>query len=345
MDKNLGAAFMSTLLVIVLYAIYKYIKNFKAKQIEKDIVQALNIKSVDYKDFSTIVKNLKSLRDTNVLSESEFKNKIDTINIEILEERLIETEEYLRLKTLFNDGIFNKEEFDIKVKIIRDKIENEVDKITACQNEKLVIKPEQTNLKQENSNSRLINILLTLFVLTLISISLIISQVKEPESEINYDSPAVVEDTVVYNYQNSNNDYKEPIKNIKYVYIIFDIEKPVLKVSVFEKISSLSTNLHSSPQDIYSTELVKISFISDILEIEDYSEDNKNRILDLTEAKLYDRLRNFDSDYNFDIISKCKDETQRNELQEAKSKIVERNIYEFDTYSEASISKRNFNLK
>ena len=56
---------------------------------------------------------------------------------------------------------------------------------------------------------------------------------------------------------------------------------------------------------------------------------------------MYEKLSIYDSNYNSDIIVNCKDDREKEKLKDAKSKIIDRNIYEFDTYSEASISKRN----
>lgn len=124
MDKNLGAAFMSTLLIIVVFAIYKFIKNFKTTQAGKLIAKAEKAQTIKTIDLNTKTENLKSLRDSNILSESEYKIKIDKINEEKLDNLVTKTDEYLRLKTLYNDGVFTKEEFESKVKIIRFKIEN-----------------------------------------------------------------------------------------------------------------------------------------------------------------------------------------------------------------------------
>lgn len=130
MDKNTGATIMSTLLIIAVFAIYKYIKNFKTAQSRKVVVKVEKEQIAKIKDFSTKAENLKSLRDSNVLSESEYKNKIDKINEEKLDDLVTKTDEYLRLKTLYNDGVFTKEEFESKVKIIRNKIENtDVDEV------------------------------------------------------------------------------------------------------------------------------------------------------------------------------------------------------------------------
>jgi hypothetical protein len=50
MDKNMGAAFMSTLLIIAVFAIYRYIKNFKTTQAEKVIVKAEKAQTIKNKE-------------------------------------------------------------------------------------------------------------------------------------------------------------------------------------------------------------------------------------------------------------------------------------------------------
>ena len=125
MDKNMGAAFMSTLLIIAVFAIYKYLKNFKNNQSEKTTAKVKNEHAIKTKDFSTQAENLKSLRDSDVLSESEYNNKIEKINEDKLEYLVTKTDEYLNLKALYNSGVFTRDEFEIKfdkLKILHKKV-------------------------------------------------------------------------------------------------------------------------------------------------------------------------------------------------------------------------------
>ncbi|NGY38969.1 WG repeat-containing protein [Flavobacterium sp. XN-5] len=122
MSKDIGAAFMSTLLIIVVFAIYKYIKNYKANEAKKVLIKVANVEDNKTKNFNTKAENLKNLRDSHVLSEPEYQDKITKINDEELEQRVKRTEEYTSLKTLYSDGVFDKEEFESKVKIIRNQL-------------------------------------------------------------------------------------------------------------------------------------------------------------------------------------------------------------------------------
>lgn len=122
MDKNMGAAFMSTLLMIVVFAIYKYIKNYKVDEAKKVLIKVGDEENNKTKNFNTKAENLKSLRDSHVLSESEYQDKITKINDEQLEERVKRTEDYTSLKTLYTDGVFDKDEFENKVKIVKHKL-------------------------------------------------------------------------------------------------------------------------------------------------------------------------------------------------------------------------------
>ena len=122
MDKDTGAAVISTLLVIALFSVYKYIKNYKANEAQKVLIKVRDVENNQTKDFDTKAENLKSLRDSHVLSESEYKNKIDKINEEQLDNQRTKSEEYIRLKALYTDGVFNKEEFESKVKTIKNKL-------------------------------------------------------------------------------------------------------------------------------------------------------------------------------------------------------------------------------
>ncbi|MDG4950479.1 DUF4339 domain-containing protein [Weeksellaceae bacterium KMM 9724] len=126
-----------------------------------------------------------------------------------------------------------------------------------------------------------------------------------------------------YNYDDIN---YEPVKNFKYVYIVFDVSIPKeLGYNEGMYDSSLGINIKGTYYPIYEDS----QLISDVLEIEDYSEDLKHRLFDSFESQNiepsgFPSLRASNSQGIF----------------EYRAKVLQRNIYVFDSYSEASKHRR-----
>ena len=64
-------------------------------------------------------------------------------------------------------------------------------------------------------------------------------------------------------------------------------------------------------------------------------------MLDQTESEMKVKLSSYDSNYSLQVWRNCNDEYKKEELLKEKSKIVKREAFDFDTYSEASLSKRD----
>ena len=94
-------------------------------------------------------------------------------------------------------------------------------------------------------------------------------------------------------------------------------------------------------EDSYYTTYKKVHYISEIEEIKDYSIDNENRILDNFEKTINNKLSAEDYNYEMKLMIDCKDENRETELKKNKSKITFRQVLSFDTYSAASINRRN----
>lgn len=71
------------------------------------------------------IENLKHLRDQNILTKEEFDFKVKTINIAKEERLLKQTVEYKKLQELFDNGILSQAEFKDKVEILKSKIAKE----------------------------------------------------------------------------------------------------------------------------------------------------------------------------------------------------------------------------
>ncbi len=64
------------------------------------------------------ISSLTQLKEKGILTEEEYKNKVNKIEVEKNEQNLKNTIEYKQLTNLFNLGILTKEEFDNKVELL-----------------------------------------------------------------------------------------------------------------------------------------------------------------------------------------------------------------------------------
>ena len=100
---------------------------------------------------------------------------------------------------------------------------------------------------------------------------------------------------------------------------------------------------------IFAIEWNKMVYTSKVISIENYTEDEKYKLLDEVEASL--RQSEF-SIAEFNLVSKMprshigdlnKYDRKRNELSKVKCKIVKRDCFVFDTYKNASIERNKYN--
>ena len=102
----------------------------------------------------------------------------------------------------------------------------------------------------------------------------------------------------------------------------------------------MNTGKTTSFPTIYSTIWEEHVYSTDIIEIENYNEDERYRLLDQTENK---RRANFsfqDTHYQISLDTEYKDSNKRIKLKENKSQITNSQVYVFDSYAEASQHKR-----
>ena len=65
--------------------------------------------------------------------------------------------------------------------------------------------------------------------------------------------------------------------------------------------------------------------------------------MDGAKNKMYSKLAIDDSVFSSNLWIKCKDDAKREEFQKISSEIIDTQIYDFDSYSEASRDKENRN--
>lgn len=181
----------------------------------------------------------------------------------------------------------------------------------------------------------------TYIILGVIIIGLIVFSFFNHSDNTNIFAPAET------NYENSSLT-PHPEQNptspqiIKYTYAVIEVENPELQITKGYYKAQPTMFESDYVEDSYYATYRKTTYMSDIIEIKDYTEDNKNRVLDNFEKEI--KLKLSDADYNYEmkLLIDCKDESKREELKQDKSKINFGQIFTFDTYSDASISKRNY---
>lgn len=71
------------------------------------------------KKLDSTISNLAELKEKGILTEDEYKTKVDKIEVEKTEQNLKNSLEYRQLKSLFDGGILTKEEFESKIQLLQ----------------------------------------------------------------------------------------------------------------------------------------------------------------------------------------------------------------------------------
>lgn len=132
-----------------------------------------------------------------------------------------------------------------------------------------------------------------------------------------------------------------PAKNKKFVYTIFETEVPKLKVTRLMEGYRDINGIYNKPLITYDVEWTKYNYTSEILEFDDYTDDDKYRMLDGTEKNLKMDLSSKSMSFYVSVQNECKDEKTRERFENIEAKIKTRDILAFDSYMDASISKRS----
>ena len=72
----------------------------------------------DLRTSNNSIKNLIDLKNKGIISENEFKQKVEKLEADNIDIKIKQSDEYKRLKSLFDTGIFTEEEFNDKIKIL-----------------------------------------------------------------------------------------------------------------------------------------------------------------------------------------------------------------------------------
>lgn len=140
-----------------------------------------------------------------------------------------------------------------------------------------------------------------------------------------------------------NIDYKIK-KKPKYIFVVFYVEEPKLKTEKqFTRENQGPYDLEIKYKDYYYVEFEKTTYKSEIQESLNYNEDIKFKILDDLERQLNLRLILVNLGFHDSLLIKCKDEDVKESYRETECRITDRQIFTYDSYSEASQARQKFN--
>lgn len=168
---------------------------------------------------------------------------------------------------------------------------------------------------------------------------------KKANSEFEVES-AIESPTTSDENNNLENNVVSKNNLKKFVYVLIKIKTPKLDMYEFEGVYTVDENINRHEEiparTIYSTKWEESVYSSDIIEIENYNEDEKYRMLDKAEnnLSLQYKLDSSNMNYRLEIDTRCKDDSERDKLKENQSQITNSEVYVFDSYAEASQHKR-----
>lgn len=293
-----------------------------------------------------IKDNLKDLRESGLLTQSEYYQKIQDINNKGLNSEILNSDEYLKLKQLFDSNILSENEFNEKVKLLL-----EIKNVKSIEQ-----KPQEFHIHDSVENDRTVDkgneweekswIYVVLSLIFLMSLSLInwnevTGEIdnyldKNNEQIVNEPSITTTPAVAIENDVDIINSYQR-----KFVYIVITAKEP--KLIHYNGYYIDPPSGVGSGKYIEDTDYVKydtITYSTEIKEISDYNEDKKNMLLDKTEDEVSQKI-NMSSNFQMDLFTKCHDANTRDKLKEENPpKIIDRQIYEFDNYTDASLNKQ-----
>lgn len=316
------------ILIILIYNNYK-----ENKSIEK--VSERNVEQVKAK-LNSSIQNLTDLRDKGILTDKEYYKKVAEIKTKKAQQEIQNSVEYRQLKSLKDSGVLTQEEFENKLKLI--KVDNET-KINLPQTDySSIVKSQQKDetIINERSFTNIYIYSIVFFLILIVGTIIYNNMQNENQYYPTAEEMVNVATEDIEETSGNNAYYQEEIKIKKFVYVVFKIKVPKLvsyTTGGYEQFDFRETHHYTNWEEL--------GLSTEIIEVDDYTEDNKNRILDQTASKMDIEFNTYNGNYLTEILTKCSDIDEREKLNKEKSQIIEQNIYSFDSYSEASMAKRN----
>ncbi|GAA4954765.1 hypothetical protein GCM10023314_30560 [Algibacter agarivorans] len=153
-------------------------------------------------------------------------------------------------------------------------------------------------------------------------------------------------DDIRGNNSASKPDKIEKAKNKKFAYVVFKLESPRLEHSepTYMEVPTPTGGSYTDKIDGYDFVVWdKKAFTTGVIEIENYNEDEKYKLLDKAEYE-YKQIHYplIDSKYESNVLNKVRDFQTKEELKKHRTKIITRDVYAYTSYAEASKSKRKY---
>lgn len=319
--------------MILIVHYYNEMQYKKTKEFKKEVLNYNEEEKIDNSKTT-----LQELKDSGIITEEEYKTKVEKIDNQKTELAILNSKEYTQLKSLLDSNILTKEEFENKVELLR------------CGNTKIEIVekvvPPQFNpvefdsLESKNKSSTVKSYFLSFLALVGLYLLIYLFLNNGNIGNENIDSQPTAIDSTYTNSSYQNTTYVEPLKIKKFVYVVMKIEKPNL--NVYEPKGFInSVGFYETFDPTYSINYEKETYSTDIIEVNDYNIDEKYKVLDDAKNRMYSQLKFADDAFSTNLWVKCKDDSKREEFKGIRSKITDSQIFEFDSYSEASIHKQD----
>ncbi|MBK0370712.1 SHOCT domain-containing protein [Flavobacterium agrisoli] len=320
-------------IMILLAKYYNNLAYKKSKEFKKEVLHYTEEKKIDNSKTT-----LQELKDSGIITEEEYKTKIEKIDIQKTELAILNSKEYIQLKSLLDSNILTKEEFKSKVEILRhSNIKSEILEKVSPQKFNSV---EFDSLESENKSSTTKTYFLSFLALIALYLLIYLFFNNGNIGNENIDKKPTSVDSTYINNSYQNTTYIEPLKIKKFVYVVMKIEKPNL--DVYEPKGFInSVGFYETFDPIYSINYEKETYSTDIIEVNDYNINEKYKVLDDAKNRMHSQLKFADDAFSTNLWVKCKDDSKREEFEGIRSKITDSQIFEFESYSEASIHKQD----
>lgn len=277
---------------------------------------------------------LGELRGNGTFNESEYLNFLGKIKEEETQTDILNSNEYLKLKQLYDAGVLEKFEFDCKIKVLKNNFNKEGSQIENN------IKAEPIIAKEKRNAHSVLYYSITgviLLILCLINWDEALYELKDFNDSYNRNAQENEAPSIDTNFETVKN--MEAINPTKFVYVLIKIKEP--KFSHLDGYRQMNDNLVyeqviEERNEVFWEEVI---YTTDINEIKDFNEDAKYRFLDEVEPIIRMKLAYADSNFSNNVYGKCTDASKKSSLVENHSKLIDKNIFVFDSYKEASIHR------
>jgi hypothetical protein len=125
---------------------------------------------------------------------------------------------------------------------------------------------------------------------------------------------------------------KKPLKIKKFIYVVVSTKTPILRGNISEMIDIRNSCYIDFEYEVFS---------SDIVEVQNYNEDVKNNLIDEAESEILEKNQYVSNSlYSNAVVTYGYEAAEHLKNNNYRIKVTNSKIFTFDSYSEASISKK-----